>query len=421
MEELKKKNNLSYNLVFQQDNASFHNSKNSLEAIEVLFGENKIWWPANSPDLSPIETVWAIIKQELSKRKCTSLNELRNNIIDIWSKFPNELCEKIVAEFDEKILICKKEEGNIINKKMLRKYRGSENKKIKIDYNWDIIKRDKSFRIVYNDKIILALKNKLIRKIKGILNEKTKEYKKDNPKAAKTRKLIFGVNYKTINKRIKDDLKETVNHYEMIINHIKNINPNDFIENFLNQNLINDKKYLINTQFSKKIEINFPFLIKLFKNFKKENNKDQSIDEEINNIIETAEKRAKFNRINKYLPKKIEIDFFPGQKKYINKDDKEIKDEISEETQCTYKDSINMLKNLDLNIKEFRKKNKSVIEKEKKIKINQINENDIENDGDDEMSEIESDGSDENEKSEDDNESNEIFDDEEAENNEISE
>ena len=207
----------------------------------------------------------------------------------------------------------------------------------------------------------------------------------------------------------------------MIINHIKNINPNDFIENFLNQNLINDKKYLINTQFSKKIEINFPFLIKLFKNFKKENKKDQSMDEEINNIIETAEKRAKFNRIKKYLPNKIEIDFFPGQKKYINKDDKEIKDEISEETQCTYKDSINMLKNLDLNIKEFRQKNKSVIEKEKKIKINQINENDIENDGDDEMSEIESDGSDENENSEDDNESNEIFDDVEGENDEISE
>ena len=67
MEELKKKNNLSYNLVFQQDNTSCHNSKNSLEAIEVLFGENKIWWPANSPDLSPIETVWAIIKQELRK------------------------------------------------------------------------------------------------------------------------------------------------------------------------------------------------------------------------------------------------------------------------------------------------------------------------------------------------------------------
>ena len=131
MEEIKQKNNINYNLVFQQDNTSCHNSKNSIEAIKVLFGKNKIWWPANSPDLSPIETVWTIIKKELSKRKCTSLNELRNNIIDIWSKFPNELYEKIVSEFDEKILICKKEEGNIINKKMLRKYRGSENKKIK--------------------------------------------------------------------------------------------------------------------------------------------------------------------------------------------------------------------------------------------------------------------------------------------------
>ena len=55
-------------------------------------------------------------------------------------------------------------------------------------------------------------------------------------------------------------------------------------------------------------------MIKLFKNFEKENKKDQSMDEEINNIIETAEKRAKFNPIKKYLPNKIEIDFFPGQK-----------------------------------------------------------------------------------------------------------
>ena len=85
----------------------------------------KFGWPANSQDLSPIEKVWVIIKQELSKRKFSTIDEFRNNIIDIWSKFPNELCGKIVVEFDEKINICKKEEGNIINKNMLRKFRGS--------------------------------------------------------------------------------------------------------------------------------------------------------------------------------------------------------------------------------------------------------------------------------------------------------
>ena len=87
-----------------------------MEAIEVIFGKNKIWWPANSPDLSPIETVWSILKLELSKRKNSNLEELRNNILDIWTKFPKELCSKIIDEFDEKIKICQKEGGIILNK-----------------------------------------------------------------------------------------------------------------------------------------------------------------------------------------------------------------------------------------------------------------------------------------------------------------
>ena len=58
--------------------------KESIEDIEVLFGKNKIWWLVNSPDLSPIETVWSVLKQELSKRKNSSLEELRDNILDIW-------------------------------------------------------------------------------------------------------------------------------------------------------------------------------------------------------------------------------------------------------------------------------------------------------------------------------------------------
>ena len=65
MEFIRKKYNLPKPLIFQQDNASCHKSIESLEIIEILFGKDKIWWPANSPDLSPIETVWSILKQEL--------------------------------------------------------------------------------------------------------------------------------------------------------------------------------------------------------------------------------------------------------------------------------------------------------------------------------------------------------------------
>ena len=62
--------------------------------------------------------VWSILKQELYKRKNNNLDELRNNVLVIWTKFPQELCGKITDEFDEKIRIriCQKEEGKILYK-----------------------------------------------------------------------------------------------------------------------------------------------------------------------------------------------------------------------------------------------------------------------------------------------------------------
>ena len=93
MDKIKKDYNLKNDLLFQQDNASCHKSRESMEAIEVIFGKNKIWWPANSPDLF-IETVWSILKLEISKRKNSNLEELRNNILDVWTRFPKNYAQK---------------------------------------------------------------------------------------------------------------------------------------------------------------------------------------------------------------------------------------------------------------------------------------------------------------------------------------
>ena len=46
---------------FQQDNAPIHNARITLEFLE----ENNIVllkWPASSPDMSPIENMWNIVK-----------------------------------------------------------------------------------------------------------------------------------------------------------------------------------------------------------------------------------------------------------------------------------------------------------------------------------------------------------------------
>ena len=103
MGKIKKDNNLKENLIFQQDNAACHTSRESICAIEVLFGKDFIEWPPNSPDLSPIENVWAIIKEKLEKRSIKNLDDLRENFMDIWAKFPVSLCEKICDKFKDKM------------------------------------------------------------------------------------------------------------------------------------------------------------------------------------------------------------------------------------------------------------------------------------------------------------------------------
>ena len=55
-------------------------------------------WPVNSPDLNPIENVWAAIKKEIRKNKIiTNKRDLIENIIKAWHNTDEEIVKKCIA------------------------------------------------------------------------------------------------------------------------------------------------------------------------------------------------------------------------------------------------------------------------------------------------------------------------------------
>ena len=90
-------------LCFQQDSAPPHVSRESLSKIKKLFGDNVISdWPANSPDLSPIELLWKELEKQLRMKEYETIEELKNALQLIWNSIPLSLCQRLMQSFEKR-------------------------------------------------------------------------------------------------------------------------------------------------------------------------------------------------------------------------------------------------------------------------------------------------------------------------------
>ena len=389
IEKIKKDNNLKEPFYFQQDNAACHVSQESKLALDILFGKEIIDWPPNSPDLSPIENVWAILKDKLSKRNIKNLDELRENIIDIWSKFPVSLCEKLCSQFNDKIKYVQEMKGKRINKDMVNQIK-KENKKnnslfipINNDNEWISIKRDNNYRIVYNDKIVKKIKARLIKQIKKKKNMKIKLFNKKNIKLKKGEKThIKLLSRDEYNKNIDEKKSILEEYYDNKIEKIEKLSCTDFIIKFLDKENKYNLKKLMCTNLSSNFEIDDNST-----NFTCQEN-EEDIDKEIKSQIDKIFERNRFLRVKEYIDDEVVINNFPYEQKKLRNGDNEV-NEIKYED----REIFSILKEMtDLNekIKEYEKENIekcSQIEIEMKEKENKDFDDDIENE--DENNEIE--------------------------------
>jgi transposase len=82
--------------IFQQDNASVHTA----HIVKAFFAESNLTvmkWPANSPDLNPIEHLWSYLKTQLNayKEDPKTMDELWERVQEVWTKIPTDYIHKL--------------------------------------------------------------------------------------------------------------------------------------------------------------------------------------------------------------------------------------------------------------------------------------------------------------------------------------
>ena len=88
--------------TFQQDNDPKHTSRYAKAYFEV----NNITlmpWPSQSPDLNPIEHLWAHMKRKLKNLKPKNIRELKEMLIIIWNEITPDITAKLVDSMPRRV------------------------------------------------------------------------------------------------------------------------------------------------------------------------------------------------------------------------------------------------------------------------------------------------------------------------------
>ncbi len=88
--------------IFQHDNARPHTASR----IRVLK------WPAYSPDLSPIENIWRIIKRKMRQRRPKTVEQLEACIRQEWDNIPIPKLEQLVSSVPRRLQTVIKRRGD---------------------------------------------------------------------------------------------------------------------------------------------------------------------------------------------------------------------------------------------------------------------------------------------------------------------
>ncbi|KAK3551046.1 hypothetical protein QTP70_011506 [Hemibagrus guttatus] len=88
--------------IFQQDLAPAHTAKSTKSWLND-HGVGVLDWPANSPDLNPIENLWGIVKRKMRNKRPKNADELKATVKETWASIPPQQCHKLITSMPRQI------------------------------------------------------------------------------------------------------------------------------------------------------------------------------------------------------------------------------------------------------------------------------------------------------------------------------
>jgi hypothetical protein len=97
--------------MFLMDGATPHTAQSTIiflqaKGIQFLHG-----WPPSSPDLNPIENLWAWLKQQVYAEHPQTLAALIASLEAAWDRVPAGMLKNLMRSFNKRLEICKQLAG----------------------------------------------------------------------------------------------------------------------------------------------------------------------------------------------------------------------------------------------------------------------------------------------------------------------
>ena len=198
---------LGQNLYLQQDNATCHVGKKCLDYINKNFSNHLDFWPANSPDLSPIEELWAIVEERLNYYDFKDLEEMTRKLLWVWNRIPKRICKNLIDSFDKKLELLAERKGERVNKR--------QHTRKSAHYAWrNSYNNDNNFSIVYNEKVLDNMKKVKIKSLKNQLKNIKNSFIEEKKRYCVKNKQLIKKESKTLYNFFLEQEKEMIKTYE---------------------------------------------------------------------------------------------------------------------------------------------------------------------------------------------------------------